>query len=164
MRVKTKITGFEEISIGLRHIAEKVQDGARKKMHRGADKIVKEARLNAPFDTGALEKSIHKEISYETRGRLRITIVAGGEVDGVDVDAYVVMIHENYNNMRPGKGTLAKMAANPGRLIGYHFLTRAYDDQGNKLQKAMIGMVSLLGNVKVGTSLPSLDVDTGEEE
>jgi HK97 gp10 family phage protein len=163
MRVRSKITGFEEISIGLRHIADKVKDGARKQMHRSADKIVKEAQLNAPFDTGALEKSIHKEISYETRGRLRITIVAGGEVDGVDVDAYVVMIHEHYDEMRPGEGTRLKMQANPGRLIGDHFLTRAYDAQENKLQKAMIGMVSLLGNVKVGTSLPNIDVETGEE-
>jgi hypothetical protein len=113
-------------------------------MDRGADKIVKEAQLNAPVDKHNLEDAIHKEKSYEDRGRMRVEIVVGGEVRGVDVDRYAMMVHENYEGMLravrkdgsqggPGPGTLAKRAANPGRYVGEKFLERAVDDQMPKI-------------------------------
>jgi hypothetical protein len=150
MKFKSKILGFEEVSIGLRHMADKVADASRKQMHRTADKIVKEAQLNAPVDLHNLEQSIHKDISYGERGRLKITVVAGGVVNGVNVDQYAALIHENYESMQPGAGTIAKRAANPGRYIGEKFLERAADDQRGKLEKAVIGIVSLFANAELG--------------
>jgi len=125
MKASLTVTGIQEVIVGLRYIAQKIPANGRKQMHRIADQIVKEAKLNAPHDTGALEDSIHKVVTYEGTGRLSINIEMGGFVDGVDVDIYAVQVHENYSSMHPGKGTIQKRLANPGRYIGEKFLERA---------------------------------------
>lgn len=135
------ISGIDELVANFRYLADKVPENARKTFHRETDKIVKEAKLNTPVDDGELEDSIHKEVGYEQRGRLKIDIVAGGVVRGVNVDRYAVLIHENYESMKPGPNTLAKRAANPGRYVGGKFLERAVDDGNKKLQKAMVAGV-----------------------
>ncbi|AMB48264.1 HK97 gp10 family phage protein [Methylobacterium sp. AMS5] len=139
---KLKTSGFEGVMAMLRNVAEKVPENARKTMHRGADTIVREAKLNAPVDKHNLEESIRKEVNYTgLRRRLSISIVAGGQVNGVDVDEYAMEVHENYDDARPGPGTAAKRDANPGRQIGSHYLTRAVEDQKAKLEKAVIQAV-----------------------
>jgi len=137
-----KVTGVDEVILQLRNIAEKVPDHARRTMHNVSDKIVELAQLQAPVDKHNLEQSIHKEVFTEDNRRLAIDIKAGGEVNGVNVDEYAVQIHENYSDMKPGKGTLAKMAANPGVQIGEKFLERAYDKYEDKLEKMMIADIS----------------------
>lgn len=139
--IEVKVTGVEELMVRLRNIAVKVPDNARKVMHRGADRIVDEARLNAPVDTHDLENSIQKEVAYAGNRRLQIDITVGSALSGYDVDRYAVRVHENYEGMLvngPGPGTLAKMAANPTRIIGSQFLTRAMEAEREKLGKAMI--------------------------
>lgn len=138
-----KITGIAGVLAELRNIADLVPANARKTMHRQADKIVEEARLNTPVDTHNLEESIHKVVSYEgARGRLKIAIEAGGEVNGVNVDLYALKVHEAYETdvavNGPGPGTKAKMLANPGRIIGSGFLTRAAESVESKLRPSMI--------------------------
>jgi hypothetical protein len=138
---RIRVSGAKEVAAELRYKATKVPENARKVMRRAADRIVKEAKLNAPVDDHELEDSIHKEISYEGRGRLKIDIVAGGVIRGVDVDRYAVVIHENYEGTLkkgPGAGTIAKQIANPGRVIGSKFIQRAVDAERPKLMKAMI--------------------------
>jgi hypothetical protein len=137
MKAAMKVYGCDELATLMKQLAGRVPQQGRKIMDRGADKIVKEAQLNAPVDKHNLEDAIHKEKSYEDRGRLRIEIVVGGEVRGVDVDRYAMLIHENYAGMKPGPGTLAKQSANPGRVIGEKFLERAVDDQMPKIQAQM---------------------------
>jgi hypothetical protein len=134
MDVKMGVTGIEEVYAALRNEAERVSSTARKTMHRGADQIVKEARLNAPRDTGDLEEAIHKDVSYGERNRLQIDIV----MDEVD---YGTEMHEHYPEDRPGPGTLAKRAANPGRHVGGKFITRAVEFVAPKLIKDMIGAI-----------------------
>lgn len=141
MKMGMNVTGLDELAIKLSNIAEKVPANARKVMHRESDKIVKMAQLYAPVDKHNLEQAIHKEVGYEGRGRLTISIVAGGIVNGVNVDQYAAEIHENYEGMKPGKGTLAKQAENPGVRVGGKFLDRAVADSKPKLEKAMIQQV-----------------------
>lgn len=143
--VSLNAEGIEAVILRLRNLAQTVPDNARKVMHRGADRIVKEAKLNVPVDTHNLEESIRKEVDYGFRGRLKIDITCGGEVNGVNVDQYAVIVHENYEGMLkhgPGPGTLAKMAANPGRIIGSKFLERALEAERDKLNRAMIGVLN----------------------
>ncbi len=137
----SKITGFDEVAVGLRHAAQKVSDAARKQMHRSADKIVSEAKINTPVDEGNLEASIRKEISYDDKRRLQITVVAGGEVNGVNVDQYAVIIHEHYESMKPGPKTLEKMAKYPDHVIGSKFLERAAAKVEPRLKESMIALV-----------------------
>jgi hypothetical protein len=133
MKAAMKVYGCDELAALMKQLAGKVPQQGRKIIDRGADLIVKDARLNAPVDEHNLEDAIHKEKSYEDRGRLRIEIVVGGDVRGVNVDQYAMIIHENYEGMNPGAGTLAKRAANPGRYVGGKFLERAVDDDMPKI-------------------------------
>lgn len=141
MKASMKVYGCEELSSLMKQLAGRVPAQGRKIMDRGADKIVKEAQLNAPVDKHNLEDAIHKEKSYEDRGRMRVDIVVGGTVRGVNVDQYAMLIHENYAGMNPGAGTLAKQAANPGRVVGEKFLTRAVDAQMPKIQAQMAAAI-----------------------
>lgn len=138
MKMKMGISGVDQLVAQLRNMAVKVPETARKTMHRGADKIVEEAKLNAPVDKHNLEASIKKEVSYGDHGRLQIDIVVGGVVNGVDVDQYAMLVHENYESMTPGPGTIAKQKANPWRLVGGRFLERAVQKYREKLARDVI--------------------------
>jgi HK97 gp10 family phage protein len=141
MKINLKTSGVKELQAQLRYLSETVPENARKIMHRNADQIIKQAQINAPVDKHNLEKSIRKEVSYGFRGRLQIDIVVGGIVNGVNVDEYAALIHENYSSMTPGPGTLAKRQANPSAYVGEKFLERALRDQEDKLTKSMIGEI-----------------------
>lgn len=140
------VYGAEALVALLRNVAVKVPDHARRTMHRGADLIVERAQLFTPVETHALEQSIHKEVGFEGNRRLTIDVVAG---EGLD---YASLIHENYESMHPGPGTIAKREANPGVYIGEHFLTRAVDEQAPKLEKMVIeAVVGVMGEEGWGT-------------
>jgi hypothetical protein len=140
MKMKMRATGVKELEARFRYAAEKVPDNARKLMHRRSDKIVKMAKLFAPVDDHELEDSIRKEVTYSSKGRLQISVVAGGIVRGVDVSRYVAIIHENYESFKPGKNTIAKRAANPGIYVGSKFIKRAVDAERKSLREAMINV------------------------
>lgn len=133
-----KIFGVGSLIVKMRNVAKKVPDNARKAMHRGAEHIVDEAKLNAPVLTHAIEDSIRIEKEYGERGRLQIDVVAGGYVDGKDVDAYVALIHENYDKMKMGKLSELKQAAHPEREVGGKFLERARAAEEPKIKAALI--------------------------
>lgn len=139
--INVTVTGAGAVIFELRHTAERVADRARSMMKRAADRVVKNAKLNAPVDTHNLEESIHIEKSYSDTGRLQIDIAAGGEVNGVNVDQYAAIIHENYESMNPGPGTIAKRTATPGHYVGGKFLERALTDEESRLSEAMISTV-----------------------
>lgn len=142
MNFGMRMTGDAELQAQLRSVGLLVPTNARKVMQAAADRIEKEAKLNAPVDTHALEDSIRQTKSYSTfRGRLQIDIDVGGFVDGVNVDLYALEVHENYDSRNPGPGTLAKMAANPGRHIGSKFLERAAQAETPKVQPSLIQAV-----------------------
>ena len=138
MTIKMTETGCEGVIAMLRMAAQKVPDNARKVMHKEADKIVKLAKRMAPEDDAELMDAIHKEISYEARGRLKIDIVVGGVVRGVDVDKYAAEIHENYANMKPGPVTIIKRQIEADVYVGEKFLERAVRESAPKLRKALI--------------------------
>lgn len=138
MKANLKIKGFDTFQAMIRSIAEKVPDKARKTMHRVADRVVTEAKLNTPVDEFNLEDSIRKEVSYASyRGRLVIEIKVGGMMNGVNVDKYAMLVHENYEGAvapnGPGRRTKMKMGNNPGRYIGSKFLSRALEAERYRL-------------------------------
>lgn len=134
MDVKFKVTGYNEVMARLKYVALKVPDNARKAMHRMADNVVKQAKINAPRDRGNLEDSIRKEIQYGYQGRLSMTIVMGGMVGGVNVDEYAIQVHENYDDEHPGPTTEYKRSLYPGEFIGSKFLDRAIKKYAPKFE------------------------------
>lgn len=136
--IKMGLNGLDSVMFKLRNLGTKVPENGRKVMHRAADRIVRQAKINAPRLEGNLEDSIRKVVSYGERGRLQIDIVMGGTINGVNVDEYALEMHENYEAYRPGPGTREKMAQNPGAIIGSKFIERAVDEEREKLMNAMI--------------------------
>jgi hypothetical protein len=156
MKTRMKLTGMAELRVELRQLAVRVPDGARKVMHRSAEIIVEEAKLNAPRDWGNLEDAIRIIKDYTgVNGRLQIDIgivptgSEMGENGPISVDRfniYAALVHENYEThvayvKGPGKGTLAKMAANPGRKIGSGFLSRAAAEEEPRLARKTIAAI-----------------------
>jgi len=132
VKIKVKVSGANELAVAMRHAAGVVPDAARKQMHRGADRIVNEAKKNAPVDEHNLEESIRKEKSYGERGRLQIDIVTGGSVNGVDVDQYAVIMHESDYNLGPG--SQAKQAGQP-EIVGPKYLERAAMKEAKHMER-----------------------------
>lgn len=141
MRFNARVKNTEKVVFELQQIGERVVDNARKTMHARARHIAREAKLNAPVDDHDLEESIHIERDTGENGRLELTITAGGTVNGVDVDDYATLIHENYESMQPGENTLAKRAANPGRYVGGKFLERAALQEEETLMKRLVAVI-----------------------
>ena len=148
MKASIQVTGGPAVQGRLRHIGERVVDSARKMMHSSADKIVAQAKINAPVEKYRLEESIRKEVSYGHRGRLQIDIVVGGTIDGVNVDQYAAIIHERYediisddptdkNGYTRREATKIKQRAHPESYVGGKFLDRAADPYKEKLRARM---------------------------
>ena len=131
MKAGMRIKGGDELIAAFRYCAVKVPDHARRTMQNVTNKIVVLAKLQTPHNTGALENSIHKVVGRGERGRLEIDIVGG---EGLD---YAAEVDQNYSHMGVGPGTLAKMEANPGVLIGEDFIGRAVDAYAEKLPEAI---------------------------
>jgi len=148
VKMTMKASGIGRVSAQLRQVGERSVDAARGRMKRAADRIVMRAQLYVPEDTTALRESIRIEKTYENHGRLSIEVVAGnasavmesGKV--VNLDQYAWIIHERYSEMNPGEGTKAKMAANPNVHIGEGFMTRAYEEEEEKLQGALVETIT----------------------
>ena len=136
---------FSHVVTSLENIARKVPDNARKTMRRAAERIVRQAKLYVPEDTGTLMNSIRLESSYGVRGRLQINVVAGGAgyatPKGRPLDQYAAIIHELYDELAPGPRTLEKMAANPGK-VGARFLSRAAQEEEGAIQDHMIEAIT----------------------
>lgn len=139
--IRAKIFGTEKVVVELQSIGTRVVDNARKMMHASSKRIVERAKLFAPVDDGELEASIHVERGLGENRRLQLTITAGGVVNGVNVDDYATLIHENYESMTPGPATLAKRAANPGIYVGEKFLERAAETEEETLASRMIAAI-----------------------
>ena len=143
MKPGIKIRGDTQLLAELKNTTQRVERSAREFMKRSAERVVKYARLNAPVDLHNLEESIHIERTYEEgKGRLKINVVAGGVIDGVNVDEYAAKVHENYNEEHPGEGTLEKRLANPDRHVGGKFLERAVEEEEEGLEARMLSSVT----------------------
>lgn len=137
--ISLKNINGEKVVVELHSIGERVVENARKTMHSSAARIVTEAKLNAPIEDGELRESIHIEKDYGERGRLEITVAAGGVVNGVNVDDYVTAMHEGSYNLGPR--SIQEQEADPSHIIGPKFLERAADTEEQKLESRMIAAI-----------------------
>lgn len=135
--IRMKVVNSETVAVNLENIADKVKEGMRQFMIRSADRVVKEAKANAPRDKWNLEESIKAKRAIGSDKRLTIAVEVGGTgPDGTNVDAYAMLVHENYEDLGgPGEGTLEKMKADPTRHIGSKFLERAADQERKNVDK-----------------------------
>ena len=62
----------------------------------------------------------------------------------VNLDQYALIIHEKHESYKLGQRTLAKMARPNGSKVGSHFLSRAAEEEEEKLRKQMFDLFSIL--------------------
>lgn len=134
-----RVTGIGSVIANMKSFGVLVPDGARGKMKRAAARIVKRARIYVPEDTKALMESIRIEKSYGVHGRLVIDIIAG-QMD--ETNRYAAQVHENYESMSPGAGTIAKRLKHPTAYIGSGFLSRATAEEEDDLRQSIVEMIS----------------------
>ena len=144
MRVK----GANEVKTELRHTAERVADKARGAMRRAAQRILTQARINAPRDKWNLEEAIQITRTVGERGRLQLDIDIVPTINGVNVQQYAIIMHENYDSIATSddpearQGTKEKQRQYPNNLIGEKFLERAADAEEKTLTKNIISVIT----------------------
>lgn len=73
-----QLSGFKELASALRELPQKVARNAlRSAVNAGATQIRKQARLNAPVDSGLLKKNIYQKQSRSASGPEKQTVVVG---------------------------------------------------------------------------------------
>jgi len=72
--LEIEILGLTELEEKLSNLEEKLSNALDEALNEIAEKISSDARNFAPVDTGALRKSIR----IEKKGKLRVSVVAGG--------------------------------------------------------------------------------------
>jgi len=127
-----KVTGVDEFKYTLRNFADRSSKGSRETLKQGAIDISELAKLQAPVDKFNLEASIKvrqtKDSLFRNRAAFEVYIDDNTSAgDGRTVGEYAENVHENYDRMTPGKGTIDKRVANPGVDIGGKFLERAFE-------------------------------------
>lgn len=148
MKAAMRVMNADRVAVELRHIGERVVSTARGAMHRSGERILANAKLNAPVDKFNLEEAIQIVSSRGVRGRLQIDIDVVDSIHGVNVAQYALIIHENYESIATSdapdarEGTKQKQAANPGRYVGGKFLERAADEERRKLQPHLVEAVT----------------------
>lgn len=159
------------LAIKLRQGGERVVRRCREAMKRQADKLVVLARSNAPvlhvggdemkvYDgtPGNLEQSIKRVDGYDDsqHGRLQIDVVAGGVVNGVDVDKYVLQMEYGLapygsggagsiygpGNCPAGTPSLSLQKAMAGNDVGGAFMTRALAARQDQMPSEILSEVS----------------------
>jgi hypothetical protein len=140
VKIEMKVIGSKEVILKLRNMGDRVQENARKTMHRSADRIVKTAQKMAPVDQGNLEAAIQKQVGYESyRGRLKIDVVVVDSVNGVDVSRYAEQMH--YGHYKLGEKSQLKQDGQ-SEIVGPGFLTRAAAPEDDKLNRQMVEMIA----------------------
>lgn len=158
MRVNINVKNADKVVSRLRQIGEKVVKGARYRMYKASERIMEEAKINVPRDKYRLEDAIHIEKGYGYRGRLQLDVVVSGTIDGVNVEQYAAIIHENYEDIispdntsvhkRTGyvqelrQGTREKQAQYPDHYIGGKFLERAAEKERKTLMEYMTAVIN----------------------
>ena len=135
MKIKMSVQGADTVRAELRNGAKKVQENSRKEMHRAADRIVKQAKLNAPVESGSLEESIRKERSTGDNGRLQIDVVAG---EGLE--PYATIMHES--DYKLGPDSQDKQDQLPGVKVGRKYLSRAVTKENKTIREGIAASVS----------------------
>lgn len=138
--IKIGVTGITENVLRLRNIGARVHENARKTMHAAADRIVETAKKMAPVEEHNLEEAITKQVGYEgSRRRLAIDVVILPEINGVRVEDYAAYMHEGEYELGP-----LSQAKNDSQdeEVGPGFLTRAAEQEEDKLNARMIGVIT----------------------
>lgn len=97
--------------------------------------VAKGSADRAPYKDGPLEDSHKAEVIASGKERIRIEVSAGGSVNGVNVDDYVIEMHESNYNL--GEASMRKQAANPAIRVGRKFMERSLEDNEDDIIKAI---------------------------
>ncbi|MCR9222936.1 MAG: hypothetical protein NXH70_02605 [Hyphomonas sp.] len=130
-----------------RRAASTVRVKLRTAMAAAGVMISKESARRAPYMDGNLEAAHTTKVIRSANDGVTVEVAVGGVVNGVDVDKYVMEMHESHGiSYQPGPGTLTKQAADPSVTVGRKFLERAVDDNEDeiieRLEEIILGAIT----------------------
>lgn len=130
-----------------RRAASSVRVKLRTAMAAAGALIASESARRAPFMDGNLEAAHQTRVIRSTNDGVSVEVAVGGTVNGVDVDKYVMEMHESHGiTYQPGPGTIAKQAADPSVTVGRKFLERAVkeneDEIIERLEDIIVGAIT----------------------
>jgi len=106
--------------------------------------VTKRSEERAPFLKGNLEAAHSARFTRRNRSQITVEVSVGGTVNGVNVDNYVMEMHEGDYNLGPN--SRIKQAANPRVRIGRKFLERAVeaseDEIVESIEKLILGEIT----------------------
>jgi hypothetical protein len=106
--------------------------------------VAKRSAERAPFLHGNLEAAHEARFTRRNRDQITVEVSVGGSTGGVNVDDYVLEMHEGEYNLGPN--SQIKQAANPRVRIGRKFLERAVeaseDEIVESIEKFLLGEIT----------------------
>lgn len=146
-----KLHGGEKLFLLLSQGGPRAVRRAREQMKRQGEAIAKQAQKYAPVDHKGpgpglppgreLERSIESHKNYESNRRLQMVVNVGGVVDGVDVDDYVMEMHEGLAPYGSGEYQLGPASVAKGAGVGGKFLERAFREREDKLVDEIVAEI-----------------------
>lgn len=135
------VKGLKTVQAKISRSETKVLDGSLRALRAMADLVVKEAKFNAPIDTGDLENAI---VAIEERGRNvmgqfgQVTIRVGVDTTKLRLELhggfdYSVPMHEDPDyNLGPRSQIKQDVQ---GNIVGYKYLERALKDNEAEVRR-----------------------------
>lgn len=160
MSDEIKVTGLDKVVVQLRRVHHTVMRRVKATMQEAAGNMKEMAKDFAPVDKYRLEESIDVRPGRDERRYTQWTMTMGGVIDGVDVDQYATLMHENYEDIispepvdeygrvrREGsiekdKRVRAKYRGDPRAFVGGKFLERAADITRERIDKRVLDVVT----------------------
>lgn len=114
--------------------ARNVRREARDTLREETETIKDLSVQMVPLDTGEAEKSHRVVEKQANQFRMGISIEVGGMVDGVNVDDYILFLHEGDYKLGPRS---SQKQAGSSVKVGRKFLDRAYQERRDELIAAI---------------------------
>ena len=138
-----KLEGLEQAIHRLANIGKRSSKGARRALEDGARDIAQLAALQAPRESGALERAIDygadKSSGINRRDRFVVFIRQDliNPKSGKPVGDYADLVHEGLHDSvnGPGPGTILKQESLPGIEVGPFFMERAAEELEPRIRK-----------------------------
>lgn len=136
------VKNLKAIKARLARSENKVMDGSLRALRAMGELVAKEARLNAPVDTGELEDAITtiEERTRNSRGQFgQVTIKVGVDVSKLKLEDhkgydYSIAMHDGVYKLGP---LSQEKQDSQGNIVGYKYLERALRDNEKKVRDAV---------------------------
>lgn len=134
-----KIEGMKELEKTIRKIGKLPQKCVTKSAKKGANIALKDARQNAPFETGDLESGI---ILKAEKTRKRGKKVYQVTMDPAKNDLFVKVTKDGKRYYYPASQEFGYITKDGGYMPGAHYLRDSIDSNKAKIEREIVNVLA----------------------